>query len=127
MRLNVARLCLDCEEVHDAGHCPTCGSETFAFLTRWVTPAARPPRAIRPPGPDVPPAERVEQLDAYERLLKPERSRNGRLMARGAIGLAVLGAARLAWRVGHTIRDGVSRRDARPAEHVVREGSVDPD
>ena len=51
MQLNVARLCLDCEEVHDAQRCPVCASETFAYLTRWVPrietrtapqPAARP-------------------------------------------------------------------------------------
>lgn len=36
MQLNVARICLDCEEVHDAQRCPVCASETFAYLTRWV-------------------------------------------------------------------------------------------
>ena len=40
MRLAVARLCLDCEEVHDGDRCPVCGSETFAFLKKWVLPAA---------------------------------------------------------------------------------------
>ena len=39
MRLMNARLCLDCEEVHDEQHCPICGSESFAFLTRWVSPS----------------------------------------------------------------------------------------
>ena len=36
MRLNRARLCLDCEEVYEGAHCPTCASETFAYLTQWV-------------------------------------------------------------------------------------------
>ena len=36
MQLSVARVCLDCEEVHDAQACPVCASETFAYLTRWV-------------------------------------------------------------------------------------------
>ena len=36
MQLNVARLCMDCEEVHDTQRCPVCASETFAYLTRWV-------------------------------------------------------------------------------------------
>jgi hypothetical protein len=117
MRLGVARLCLDCEEVHDADRCPVCGSETFAFLKRWVTPAAPPPKAPPRGGPDMPPTERVEpvnaQVDAYEQLLKPDdpRSRKGRLIARGALGLAVLGAARLAWRFGKTIKEGVSHRE----------------
>jgi hypothetical protein len=36
MQLNVARVCLDCEEVHDAQQCPVCASETFAYLSKWV-------------------------------------------------------------------------------------------
>ena len=31
MKLVVARLCLDCDEVHDEERCPTCASEVFAF------------------------------------------------------------------------------------------------
>ena len=45
MQLTTARLCLNCEEVHDAYACPRCASATFAFLTRWVPhsePASRP-------------------------------------------------------------------------------------
>jgi hypothetical protein len=117
MRLGIARLCLDCEEVHDADRCPVCGSETFAFLKRWVTPAASPPRPHQRAGHDIPATERVAQVtaqvDAYEQLLKPDRprSRKGRLIAHGALGLAVLGAARLAWRFGQTIKEGVSHRE----------------
>ena len=50
MQFRIARVCLDCEEVHDAMQCPVCASETFAYLSRWV-PAperrlnARPPSA----------------------------------------------------------------------------------
>src|SRR5687767_10928590 len=36
MQLRIARLCLDCEELHDAPQCPVCASETFAFLSKWV-------------------------------------------------------------------------------------------
>jgi hypothetical protein len=36
MQLRNARLCLDCEELHEAQQCPLCASESFAFLTRWV-------------------------------------------------------------------------------------------
>jgi RNA polymerase subunit RPABC4/transcription elongation factor Spt4 len=36
VHLTTARLCLNCEEVHDAQGCPLCASETFAYLTRWV-------------------------------------------------------------------------------------------
>jgi hypothetical protein len=56
MQLRVARLCLDCEDVHDSQQCPVCASETFVFLTRWV-PAPerrnhpRPAAEQRPPAP----------------------------------------------------------------------------
>ena len=101
MRLMNARLCLDCEEVHDQQHCPTCSSESFAFLTRWVTPsdtvAAEPaPRVTRPQ--DL--VGRREQVDAYRQILNPtpESPKRGRIVARGALGLALLGVARIIWR-----------------------------
>jgi hypothetical protein len=58
MQLRVARVCLDCEEVHEAKQCPVCASETFAFLTRWVPvderrhsrPAPRASEPAPPPG-----------------------------------------------------------------------------
>jgi hypothetical protein len=36
MTLRKARLCLDCEELHDQRQCPICASEAYAFLTQWV-------------------------------------------------------------------------------------------
>lgn len=36
MQLRVARLCLDCEEVHGELQCPICASDSFAYLSRWV-------------------------------------------------------------------------------------------
>lgn len=36
MQLRRARLCLDCEEIHEEQRCPVCASETFAYLTRWI-------------------------------------------------------------------------------------------
>ena len=36
MQLRVARLCVDCEEVHDSQRCPVCASETFSYLKKWV-------------------------------------------------------------------------------------------
>ena len=55
MQLRVARVCLDCEEVHDSAHCPVCASETFAFLSRWVPvqdrrTQPRPPQGATPAG-----------------------------------------------------------------------------
>jgi hypothetical protein len=101
MKLTNARLCLDCEELHDLQHCPVCGSETFAFVTRWV-------KAAGNPGPEVPalPArvpdasEHREQVDAYRQLLNPEppSRRRGNFLASGALGLALIGLARVIWR-----------------------------
>lgn len=36
MQLRVARLCLDCEELHVDPKCPRCASERYAFLTNWL-------------------------------------------------------------------------------------------
>ena len=36
MQLRTARLCLDCDELHEQQVCPVCASEAFAFVTRWV-------------------------------------------------------------------------------------------
>jgi hypothetical protein len=49
VQLTTARLCLNCEEVHDAQSCPRCASETFAFLTQWVPHSEPSPQpVIRP-------------------------------------------------------------------------------
>jgi hypothetical protein len=88
----VARLCLDCDEVHDAQACPVCGSESFAYITRWV-PA--PERRARPrPQPD------SETAEAYRALLTPAPQEAGvsRWVRRGAVGLAALGVAGFIWR-----------------------------
>jgi hypothetical protein len=95
MQLRNARLCLDCEDVHDAQQCPTCASETFAFITRWV-PAPerrsrpRPPESGRPEG----------ELQAYRLMLDNERQPMSAwtLVRRGALGLAVFGVAGWIWR-----------------------------
>ena len=99
MRLMNARLCLDCEEVHDQQHCPVCSSESFAFLTRWVVASdalTDSARTARPPDP----VARREQVDAYRQILNPnpQTPRRGRMVAGGALGLALIGLARLVWR-----------------------------
>jgi hypothetical protein len=60
MQLRVARLCLDCEEIHTARTCPRCTSETFAPISRWV-PAPERRERPRPEG----------QADTY-RAFSPE-------------------------------------------------------
>jgi hypothetical protein len=112
MQLRNARLCLDCEEVHDAAHCPACASESFAFITRWVpspsadavAPGPPPPAVVRPEprerAPQLEPASR-ETLDTYRQLLNgaaPPPPSQWRLVKRGALGLALFGLAGWAWK-----------------------------
>ena len=105
MQLRNARLCLDCEEVHDAQQCPMCASETFAFITRWVPARERRarPRAAEP--------SRPEELETYREMLTPEPQRPSvlKLAQRGALGLALVGVAGWLWKTSGTDH---SRKDA---------------
>ena len=110
MKLDAARLCLDCEEIHNNQECPSCGSEAFAFLTRWVKPAPPPEGSLRPEGPDARraarPAPDAEHLDAWRRIVEgqPPASR-GKAVTRGLLGLAAMGLAGWAFqRVGRSAR-----------------------
>jgi hypothetical protein len=92
MQLRTARLCLDCEEVHDAQQCPVCASETFAYLTRWVpVPERRQrPRPVEPAG--------SETATAYREIMHPPPTTPWRAIRRGAVGLALFGVAGWLWR-----------------------------
>ena len=87
MQLRVARLCLDCEEVHASQQCPVCASETFAFLSRWV---AAPERRTtsRPAG--------AEQRPVASQ--PAGGSRAARLLTQGMVGLTAVGLAGWFWR-----------------------------
>ncbi len=97
MQLRTARLCLDCEEVHDDRQCPICASETFTYLVRWVPSDER----RRRPRADAPPAEPEVQegIDAFRRLISPDPTpQKGRhLLKKGMVGLAALGVAGWLW------------------------------
>ena len=97
----MARLCLDCEEVHEDTHCPVCASEHFTYLTRWV-PA--PERRERPR----PPARPSPELDVYRRLVAPEK--RGRLFTRALVGLGAAGVIGL-FLGGHRARVNQDRED----------------
>ena len=101
MQLRSARLCLDCDEVHDAQQCPSCASESFAFMTRWVPVPDRSQK--RPPPVE---ASSPEALGAYREMLSPEENQGGRwrTIRRGALGLALFGIAGWMWR--HNTRPG---------------------
>lgn len=64
MQLHVARLCLDCQEIHTAARCPVCSSETFAPVSRWIPAQERRARPRLPQNEDV--------AESYRRLLEPE-------------------------------------------------------
>ena len=92
MQLRNARLCLDCDEIHEEAHCPICASESFAFIKRWVPASERRTRQ-RPPDEAV---TNRETVDTYKGLLAANRESRlsaWELVRGGAMGLAVLGAA----------------------------------
>jgi hypothetical protein len=102
-------------------------------MTRWVTPsdtvaAESGPRPSRPP--DAVPRRdgverreqlaRREQVDAYRQILNPaaQPPRRGRLVARGAIGLALLGIARAVWRAAPDAKAPQSERSPQPRKEL---------
>lgn len=37
MKVGMAKICLDCEELFDCGeHCPRCGSPSWWYLRNWL-------------------------------------------------------------------------------------------
>jgi hypothetical protein len=94
VQLHIARLCLDCDEVYDQQTCPICSSESFAYISRWITAPERRARP-RPPAP-----EAREAADTYRQLLNADGSKSGggRWVKRSILGLAAVGIAGWAWR-----------------------------
>jgi hypothetical protein len=83
VQLRIARLCLDCEEVHDEYRCPACASDHFSYLTRWVS---LPERLDRPR--PRPPAEPGPEVDVYRQLIRGEEApAKGRFATRALMGL----------------------------------------
>ena len=127
MQLRNSRLCLDCEEVHDAQQCPLCASETFVFITRWV-PA--PDRRQKPRTGEPPPAP--ETLDTYREILSQghqNSSAGWRFVKGGALGLALFGIAGWMWRQ-NSRGEGTDSNDTNPnrrADDRRRKGAIGPD
>jgi hypothetical protein len=116
MQLRSARLCLDCDEVHDAQRCPHCASETFAFITRWVPVPDRPERPDRTDraqaGAQSPEPSSPETLGAYREMLRPDQQQAGgkwKTIRRGAVGLALFGIAGWLWRHNNRLADEPDR------------------
>jgi len=85
MQLRTARLCLDCEEVHESPQCPVCLSEGFVFLTRWIPAEER----------------RLTRRLPTAMNVTPEKSGAARWVQRGIVGLAVVAAGRWWWQSTH--------------------------
>ena len=97
MHLSVARLCLDCHEIHEYDHCPACTSEAFAYITRWITldnVASRPPIEHK----NGPTGEKVE---TYRQILQPTASgsRTVNWLRNGSLLLAAGYLARWGWHI----------------------------
>lgn len=109
MQLRTARLCLDCEEVHDARQCPVCASETFTYLVRWIPSDER----RRRPRPEAASAESGADVEAFRRLTEPDAApAPGRqLLKKGVVGLAALGVAGWLW---GGRKDGEAAKAPRP-------------
>ena len=91
MRLSTARLCLDCEEIHEEQVCPICASERFGFISRWVpSPEPQKPRT----------QQSSPKVEIYKELLqgKPRNSSGTRMLKQGLIGLTAVGVLGWLWR-----------------------------
>jgi hypothetical protein len=89
MQLRDARLCADCDEVHDAQQCPHCASERFSYLSRWVP---LPPDRMRARPTTSPEAE------VYRQLINPENSQPSRgILRHGLMGVAAAGVLGWLW------------------------------
>jgi hypothetical protein len=96
MHLSVARLCLDCQEIHEEDRCPVCTSEAFGFITRWVKVEAT-PRASQE-------KERVltsTKLEDYRQILNPTPrwATAGRWLRKGGLVVAAGVLARWGWQL----------------------------
>ena len=74
MQLHLARLCLDCEDIHEASACPLCASESWIYLSRWI------------------PRERRSGASSGDRFAPPLRVSRKAAATYGIAGVAVAGA-----------------------------------
>jgi len=89
MQLMSARLCLDCDEVHDQPQCPACASSAYAYMSRWV-PA--PERRKRPRAATSPDAE------VYRRLVGEPSKPLATVVKAGVLGMTAVGVLGWLWK-----------------------------
>ena len=90
MQLRIARLCIDCEEIHDSQQCPVCASEAFEYVTRWIPVRERRVQK-RPAVPPSPPANK------------------GKLVGYGVLGLGIVGLTQWIMKGRQMIEDAATR------------------
>lgn len=97
MQLRIARLCLDCEEIHAEQQCPVCASEAFTFIKRWVPAPERRSKAR---------TENAADADAYRGLTTTQQKPVGaaQLVKRAVVGVAAASVAGWLWH--RTTREG---------------------
>ena len=108
MHLSLARLCLDCQEIHEEDRCPVCTSEAFGFITRWVKLDAT-PRASK----EKERAVTSTKLDEYRQILSPAPSRStaARWLRKGGLVVAAGVLARWGWQLANEQRR-IPRRES---------------
>jgi hypothetical protein len=96
MHLSVARLCLDCQEIHADDRCPACTSEAFGFMTRWVKLDATPRSSQHKDR-----AAEASRVEDYRQILNPtqRRSTASRWLRKGGLVVAAGVLARWGWQL----------------------------
>jgi hypothetical protein len=115
MHLGVARLCLDCHEVHEHERCPACTSEAFAFITRWVKLEDAEPRAPVQPNR----ASAVQgKVNTYREILQPtqNRSRASRWLRAGGLLVTAAYVARWGWHIANRHTNDSTEEERQPSD-----------
>ncbi len=99
MQLRVARLCMDCEELHDQQQCPVCASESFAYVSRWVPVRER---RFQPRAPGSTAADQSSSAPV-------QQGQKNRTATYGVLGLALAGVAGWWWKNRKRIEDAAER------------------
>jgi predicted nucleic acid-binding Zn-ribbon protein len=90
MQLRIARLCIDCEEIHDSQQCPVCASEAFEYVTRWIPVRER----------------RAQKRPAVTPALPANK---GKLVGYGVLGLGIVGLTQWIVKGRKMIEDAATR------------------
>jgi len=110
--LENARLCMDCDTVFDAPICPSCSSESYFPLSRWIRPALA---EIRPARTTLAPQEPLAQTGA------PSRGKTARnaslLLAGGGLAYAVWKAFMSKGKGGDRVEE-MAKRNSSPKQRA---------